>query len=108
MKQPPPICVLSLTLAVMGLAITRAEGDPKVGGELSCSSPVSSRDTGESLYQRYGEEADLGEFNDGNNNSFIEVKLFSSEAQLDVKFENNDFVKNVRAVEVLSRHCLVC
>jgi hypothetical protein len=93
--------LFSLALAILGPGTAHAEEVPKVGGELTCSGPVSNRDTGESLYQRYGQEASLGEFQDRNYNSFIEVWLFSStEAHLDVKLEDNDFVKNVAAVEV--------
>jgi hypothetical protein len=62
---------------------------------------VSNSDTGESLYQRYGEQARLSDFSDRNNNSFIDVAIFSTtDANLDVKLEDNDFFKHVRAVEV--------
>lgn len=102
MKQQLCIFLLPLIVATFGLGTAHAADAPKVGGELTCSGPVSSKDTGESLYERFGEQARLSEFDDENNNSSIEVALFSSEAQLDVKLEDNDFVKNVAAVEVSS------
>jgi hypothetical protein len=102
-KQSFPVFLLPLTVAILGLATAHAERGPKVGGELTCSGPVTNKDTGESLYERYGKQVSLGDFQDRNYNSFIEVELFAStEANLEVKLEDNDFVKNVAAVEVSS------
>ena len=100
MKLQLRTSLLPLILAALGLGPAHAADAPRIGGELTCNGPVSDKDTGESLYQRYGEQATLGDFRDPNYNSFIEVELFSSEAQLDVKLADDDFVKNVVAVEV--------
>lgn len=84
----------------IGVETALAQAASPRGGNLTCSGPVSNKDTGESLYSQYGEDASLNSFNDRGNNSFIEVDLFSAEALLIARFENNDFVKPVAAIEI--------
>jgi hypothetical protein len=101
MKQQLRIFLLPMAFMLLGPGAAHAGDAPKIGGELTCSGPVSRKDTGESLYQRFGDAAGLNSFQDRNYNSFVEVELFSdTEAHLDVKLEDNDFVKNVAVVEV--------
>lgn len=83
------------------LGSAHAEDVPKLGGELTCRGPVTDKDTGESLYQRYGEQAVVREFPVGEYDYIIGVELFPyTDAPFDVKLVDSDFLENVASIEV--------